>query len=113
MAIAWTYRRDYASVKFPMLPVRDEAGGWVALWSFVATLALVAVSILPSILGLDSAWYAGAAAAVGLIFLWKAAVFLLPGRRDAAARSLFMFSLAYLPFVLGLLVADRLLAHHP
>jgi hypothetical protein len=39
MAIAWTYRRDYSAVNFPMLPVRDEAGGKVARWSFVATLA--------------------------------------------------------------------------
>jgi heme o synthase len=113
MAIAWTYRRDYASVNFPMLPVRDEAGGRVALWSFIATLALVTVSVLPSVLGLDSTWYAAAAAAIGAVFLWKAAVFLRPGKRDAAARSLFLFSLAYLPLVLGLLVADRLLAHHP
>jgi protoheme IX farnesyltransferase len=113
MAIAWTYRRDYASVNFPMLPVRDEAGGRVALWAFVATLALVGVSVLPAFLGLDSRWYAAGALAIGAWFLWKAAAFLRPGRRDVAARGLFMFSLAYLPLVLGLLVADRMLAHHP
>jgi protoheme IX farnesyltransferase len=113
MAIAWTYRRDYAAVNFPMLPVRDEAGGRVALWSFAATFALVVVSVLPAFLGLDSAWYAAAALAAGVWFLWRAAAFLRPGLRDAAARRLFMFSLAYLPLVLGLLVADRLLIRHP
>jgi protoheme IX farnesyltransferase len=113
MAIAWTYRRDYAAVNFPMLPVRDEAGGRVALWSFAATLALVAVSVLPAYLRLDSAWYAAAALAAGALFLLRAAQFMRPGNRDAAARRLFMFSLAYLPLLLGLLVADRLLARHP
>jgi heme o synthase len=113
MAIAWTYRRDYASVNFPMLPVRDGSGGRVALWAFVATLALVVVSVLPAVLGLDSRWYAGGALAAGAWFLWRAAEFLRPSRRDAAARRLFMFSLAYLPLLLGLLVADRMLSHHP
>jgi len=113
MAIAWTYRRDYASVKFPMLPVRDEAGGRVALWSFIATLALVSLSVLPSFLRLDSTLYAAAAGVVGALFLLKAAFFLRPGTRDAAARDLFLFSLVYLPLVLGLLVADRMLANHP
>ena len=37
-------------VQFPMLPVRDEAGGKVAAWAFAATLALVAVSLLPTLL---------------------------------------------------------------
>jgi protoheme IX farnesyltransferase len=112
MAIAWTYRRDYSAVNFPMLPVRDESGTKVARWSFVATLALVAVSLLPAGLGFDSRWYAGAAALVGAGFLWRAAGFLRPDGRDASARRLFLFSLAYLPILLGSLVADRLL-HHP
>ncbi len=113
MAIAWTYRRDYSIVNFPMLPVRDESGGKVAAWSFVATLALVAVSLLPLFLGLDSVWYAVAAALAGACFLWRAVAFLRATNRDKGARRLFFFSLAYLPILLGALVADRLLAHHP
>jgi len=113
MAIAWTYRGDYRAVRFPMLPVRDEAGGRVAGWSFAATAALTAVSVLPAFLGLASAWYGAAALAAGACFLWRAAAFLRPASRDAGARRLFLFSLAYLPLLLGLLVGDRLLAHHP
>jgi heme o synthase len=112
MAIAWTYRRDYSAVNFPMLPVRDESGTKVARWSFVATVALVVVSLLPAYLGLDSLWYAGAAALAGAGFVWRAAGFLRADGRDASARRLFLFSLAYLPVLLGSLVADRLL-HHP
>lgn len=109
MAIAWTYRRDYASVHFPMLPVRDEAGGRVAGWSFINALALVIVSVLPTLLGLASLWYLAVAVAGGGWFLWRAAVFLRPDGRDAAARRLFLASIAYLPLVLGALVADRVI----
>src|SRR5687768_4256767 len=47
MAVAWTYRRDYSAVHFPMLPVRDETGQRVALWALINTVALVIVSLLP------------------------------------------------------------------
>jgi heme o synthase len=113
MAIAWTYRRDYSAVNFPMLPVRDEAGGKVAGWSFTATLALVALSLLPVALGLDSRGYGAAAGLVGACFLWRAAAFLRPSGRDASARRLFLFSLAYLPLLLSFLVIDRILAPRP
>jgi len=109
MAIAWTYRRDYAAVHFPMLPVRDEAGGWVAGWSFFNALALVVVSVLPTVLGLASPWYLAVAIPGGVWFLWRAAVFMRPTDRDVAARRLFLASIAYLPLVLGALVADRVI----
>jgi heme o synthase len=111
MAIAWTYRKDYSAVQFPMLPVRDEAGGKVAGWSFVATLALVGVSLLPVALHLDSRAYGVGAAVAGLAFLYRAVRFLGAAERDRNARRLFFFSLAYLPIVLGLLLVDRLWIH--
>lgn len=110
MAVAWTYRRDYSAVHFPMLPVRDEAGGKVAAWALVTTVALVVVSLLPVALGLTTRAYGGAAALFGAWFLWRALAFLRPEGRDGAARKLFLASIAYLPLLLGALVADRLLA---
>jgi protoheme IX farnesyltransferase len=109
MAIAWTYRRDYSAVHFPMLPVRDEAGGKVAVWSFANTIALVIVSLLPVALGLATKAYGLAAAVCGAWFAWRAVVFMHPQGRDVAARKLFFASIAYLPLVLGALVADRLI----
>jgi protoheme IX farnesyltransferase len=109
MAVAWTYRRDYSAVHFPMLPVRDEAGGKVAVWSLVNTVALVIVTLLPVFLGLATKAYGLAAAACGAIFLWRAIVFLHAEGRDIAARKLFFASILYLPLVLAALVADRLL----
>src|SRR5581483_1601945 len=35
MSVAWTYRRDYAAVNFPLLPVIDTSGSRVARWSLI------------------------------------------------------------------------------
>jgi protoheme IX farnesyltransferase len=110
MAIAWTYRRDYSAVHFPMLPVRDESGRRVAVWSLINAVALVVVSLLPVPLGLATKAYGLAAAGCGVWFIWRAIVFLRPEGRDVAAKKLFYASIIYLPLVLGALVADRLLA---
>ena len=107
MAIAWTYRRDYAAVHFPMLPVRDEKGGLVAAWSFICTVLLLCVSVIPVFLGLASNYYLIVALLTGLWFLWRAALFLKPVGRDQSARKLFFASLIYLPITLIALVLDR------
>jgi protoheme IX farnesyltransferase len=109
MAVAWTYRHDYAGVNFPMLSVLDQSGRWVSGWSLVNTAALVLVTLLPTWLGLTSYWYFAAAAAGGAWFLWRAVRFLRAEGRDLAARKLFLTSIGYLPLVLGALVADRLI----
>ena len=109
MAIAWTYRRDYSAVHFPMLPVRDEKGGFVAAWSLVNTLALVTVSLLPWTLGFATAWFGGVAVVGGLLFVACAVRFFRADGREVAARRLFHCSIAYLPLVLGALVADRII----
>jgi protoheme IX farnesyltransferase len=109
MAVAWTYRRDYSAVHFPMLPVRDESGKLVAWWSLINCVALVVLTLLPVPLGLTSKAYGLAAAALGAWFIWRAIAFLNPQNRDPMARKLFLTSIAYLPLLLGALVADRLL----
>jgi protoheme IX farnesyltransferase len=107
MAIAWLYRRDYSAVHFPMLPVRDEAGGKVAWWSLITTLALIVVTLLPLPLHLATMRYGIAAALCDAAFLWCALVFLRRDGRDKAARKLFFASIMYLPVLLAALVIDR------
>ncbi len=109
MAVAWTYRKDYAGVSFPMLPVRDTEGGKVAAWSLVATLVVVALCAAPAFLGLASRYYLAATLLLGLWFLVKAIAFTRPVGRDKTARGLFFASIFWLPLQLGALVADRLL----
>lgn len=108
MAIAWTYRRDYAAVDFPMLPVRDEAGGKVAWWSFINTVLLAAASLAPSYFGFTGRLYQIVTIVLGVGFVWFAVQFLRREGRDRAARRLFFYSIFWLPLQLGLLVVDRL-----
>lgn len=110
MAISWTYRHDYATVRFPMLPVRDASGSKVARWSFINTVLVVACAALPSLLGLTSMVYAAFTGVLGAWFVYRAVEFLRPADRDGAARKLFFASIAWLPLQLGALVADRFLS---
>jgi protoheme IX farnesyltransferase len=108
MALAWIYRRDYSAVHFPMPTVTDESGRIAARWSFFNTLLLVTISLVPVYMHLDSMAYAAVAGLAGAWFLWRALDFLRPSGRDAAARKLFIASIAYLPITLGALVVDRI-----
>ena len=107
MAIAWTYRRDYDAVHFPMLAVRDDTGAKVARWSLVATVAVATVSVLPATLGLASPYYLATTLALGSWFTVRAVAFLRAAPREAAARRLFFASIIWLPLQLAALVADR------
>ena len=109
MAIAWMYRAEYATVRFPMLPVRDASGGKVAAWSLINTVALVVVSVLPYFLGLTTAIYLGVTLVLGVWFLLRAIAFLRTEPRERAARKLFLASITWLPLQLAALVADRLI----
>lgn len=108
MAIAWTYRHDYARVNFPMLTTISPDGAAVARWSLVNTVAVVALSLAPSFLGLATWGYAAVSAVLGLWFVARAVAFLRPATRDAMARKLFLCSIAWLPLQLGALVIDRI-----
>ena len=111
MSVAWTYRRDYAAVHFPLLPVIDATGRRVARWSFINSLLLVIVSVLPALTGWCSRAYLAVAVGLGAWLLWRAAIFLRPATRDEAARRLFFTSIIYLPLLLGALVIDRMIFH--
>ena len=108
MAVAWTYRHDYARVNFPMLTTRDSEGGAVARWSLINTVVVVALCLAPSFLGLTTLGYAALTALLGAWFIARAVAFLRPATRDAMARKLFLCSIAWLPLQLGALVIDRL-----
>lgn len=109
MAIAWIYRKDYSAVNFPMPSVRDPSGSRVAARSFANCVLLVAVSVLPVVLRLDTWRYGVVAAAAGLWLLYRAGVFLRPTAHDSAAGPLFFTTILYLPVLLMALVADRLI----
>ena len=107
MAIAWSFRKDYAVAGFPMLSVIDPEGNKVARWSLINAVALFIVSLLPVVLGQTNWIYAVTAFGFGIWFLKKAYDFLSPTDRDSTARKLFFNSIFYLPAVLFSLVIDR------
>lgn len=108
-ALAWTYRKDYAAAGMPMRSVVDPSGTGLSRWTFFWTVLLTAASLLPALLGYCSWYYLGATVLLDLWFLRSAFVFLDPARRDTEARRLFLISISYLPLLLTLLVADRMI----
>ncbi len=108
-SLAWTYRQDYAAAHMPMLSVVDPSGHRLARRTFIWTVLLVAASVLPTLLGRCSWYYFASAFALGLWILKSAFVFLNPEKREFEARRLFFISISYLPLLLALLVADRMI----
>jgi protoheme IX farnesyltransferase len=97
-AIAATYREDYERVGYRALPASGRRAQVVA-----ATLALVAMSLLPTGLGLVGPGYGLGALALGGGFL-AAALRFGDGTERGRAAALLAVSLFYLPLVLALAV---------
>ena len=107
LAIAWMYRDDYAHAGIPLLPVLEPDGRRTGQQALIYTAALWPVSLLPVVVGLAGIPYMLVATALGLLFVWLALCFARE-RSMPTARTLFLFSITYLPLLLGALVADRL-----
>ena len=107
LAIAWLYRADYAQAGFKMLSENDETGAVTGRQAFIYALALLAVSLLPSVFFDYSAIYFYGALLLGAGFASMAANFAVSGGSIPAARWLFLGSIAYLPLLLGLMVLAR------
>jgi len=106
MAISWMYRDDYGAAGFPMLPVIDPSGRRAGHQAVGYAAALLPVSLMPTLVGLSGAVYAGVAAVLSVALLVLAVRF-AGTRTDAAARRLFFGSLAYLPLVWIVMIADK------
>ncbi|HEX2831687.1 MAG TPA: heme o synthase [Thermoanaerobaculia bacterium] len=105
MAISWIYREDYGRGGFAMSAVRDGDGSSVARQAVFYTLALLPVSIAPSLTGLTGVTYLVGASLCGVAML-AAAVRFFFNRDVRNARRLFMISNLYLLTVMLLLVVD-------
>lgn len=105
MAISWLYREDYARGGFVMLSTLDERGAAVARQAILYSLALLAVSVLPTFFGLTGLIYLAGATLCGAAML-AASIRFAFDRGTRNARSLFMISNLYLLTVMLLLVVD-------
>ena len=109
LAIAWTWREDYARAGFRMLPVLDPEGGSTGRQIVLYCLALIPVSLLPAAMGSFGWLYFLTALAGGLGFL---ACGLATARTRSApsARRLFFASILYLPLLLTTMTLDRMIS---
>jgi protoheme IX farnesyltransferase len=106
LSIARLYRDDYARAGVRVLPVIDPDGASTERQIVLACVALLAVSLLPAVIGWSGPLYLVGALALGLGF---AAVGILQALTPSAraARRVLLVSLLYLPLLLGLLAFDR------
>ena len=106
LAIARLYRDDFAKAGIQFLPV-IESDGWTTGRQIIThSLALLVVSLLPTLLGLAGTVYFLAALLLGSGFLWYG-IGLAISQSLAAARRLLLASLIYLPLLLVVMALDR------
>jgi len=106
LSIARLYRDDYARAGVRVLPVIDPDGASTERQMVLACVALLAVSLVPSVIGWTGPIYLAGALALGLAFAAVGIVqALAPSPR--AARRVLLASLLYLPLLLGLLALDK------
>jgi protoheme IX farnesyltransferase len=106
LALAWLYRDDYERGGFRMLPIVDPAGDATVLMIVLYSLALIPVGLAATLSGMAGWTYAFGSLLMGGALLGMGAS-LARSRSLPAARRLFYSTLAYLPLLLGLMVADR------
>lgn len=106
LAIAWMYRDDYARAGMPLLPVIEPDGRSTGRQAVLYTAALIPVSMLPTGVGLATAWYLAGALTLGAVLMVLSLEF--SSRRTIdTARRLFFGSILYLPILWALLVFDH------
>lgn len=107
LAIAWMYRKDYERAGLPMLTVIDTDGVSAAHQSIVYLVALLPISLMPTMLGMTGKLYFFGALLLSVGYL-AAGVQVIFKRTNASARGLLIASILHLPVLLGLMVLDTL-----
>ncbi len=106
-SIAWIFRDDYRRGGFKMLPVLEEDGKRTCRHILAFSVLLIAVSILPALLGSSGTVYLLGALVLGAGML-AAGVSLTISRSNVDARRLLRASVIYLPLLLILTVFDSI-----
>jgi protoheme IX farnesyltransferase len=105
-SIAWMYKEDYARAGIRMLPVVEPDGRSTARQIVLYGLALIPVSLAPTMLGMAGRWYFTGALMLGLWFLYSG-VRVAVDRTALRARAVLIVSVLYLPLIYGLMLVDR------
>lgn len=102
-ALAWRHRADYAAGGYAMLSVTEPTGTAIGKWSLAHTAGLAALPFLCVAGGVTSPMFAVCAAPINAYALYTTAAF-AKAPDDAGARRVFLWSLWYLPLMMGLMV---------
>jgi protoheme IX farnesyltransferase len=107
LAIARLYREDFGRAGIRFLPVIEPDGRSTGRQILINCSALLAVSLLPTLLQVTGYVYFLGAFILGTLFL-GCGVELVVSKSPAAARRLLFASLIYLPVLLALMALDRI-----
>jgi len=106
LAIARLYRDDFARGGIRFLPVVDSQGRSTGRHVIIHCLALLVVSLMPTLIGFAGMVYYGAAIVLGVLFLiYGCRLALTPSA--TSARHLLFASLLYLPLLFFVMALDR------
>ena len=106
LAIAWMYREEYERGGQPMLPVIDPGGQRTGRQIVLNCLALLPVSLLPTLIGMAGSLYFWGAIALGVLYL-GAGLLVAARPSEDTARTLLRVSVGYLPLLVILMATDR------
>lgn len=107
LALAWMYREDYRTAQLQMLSVEDVDGRRTARMALLYAVALVPVSLLPSLLGVTHVAYFAGALLLGVAY--AGASLLMVGDPNRRAPWVFVASIVYLPALLTIAVLDKVI----
>ena len=107
LALAWMYREDYRTAQLQMLSVEDVDGRRTARMALLYAVALVPVSLLPSLLGVTHVAYFAGALLLGVAYAGTS--LLMVGDPNRRAPWVFVASIVYLPALLTIAVLDKVI----
>jgi protoheme IX farnesyltransferase len=106
LAIAWLYKEDYARASLPILSVVDTNGSATSKQVILYSIALLPLTLVPTVWGITGVAYLWGALALGILFL-LCGILLSVYQTRGYARLLFIVSIIYLPVLGVLMVWDR------
>jgi len=113
-SIAWLYREDYAKGGVRMLPVVEEDGRSTARRILAYSLALIPISIVPSLMGMAGKVYLVGAIVLGFALLYygvRLAFLDMPiasAPSKLRARHVLQATVIYLPLLFALMMANAI-----
>src|SRR6266481_605758 len=104
-AIAWIFREDYRAAGFKMLPVVEPSGKRMFRQTIVFSILPLAVSLLPTVVGVTGkSYFCGAL--LGGVFIILVAIRFARVRELVGGRRLLEATILYLPALLLLITLD-------